>query len=484
MPHVFKQLNFLGVRLITLAEGYIDELHIGFKGTMNAVFLKDLRGKVRRGLRGRVEKGKSGGGLGYGYEVVRHLEFDARGRLIRGDRTINQQEAEVVIRVFRWYADGVSPRAIAQRLIGEGIPSSSGGKWTDSTIRGHVRRGTGLINNQLYIGKLVWDRVSYVKNPATDKRVARENPREQWLASDVPELRIVDDELWGEVKAKQAELQVKYANVIAAVRAYHLNATHRHRYFLSGLLTCDVCGGPYSIRGADRYACSNRVLNNSCSNNHTIIREEIEARVLDGLRGPLMDPKVAGAALRAYVEETKRLNREWLSTHDADRKMLAEIPTKLKRLRSAIEDGGDSRTLVAGIRELEAQENEIRGRLSRAPAEVHVNPNLAGIFRRKVEHLAEALQCPDEFDEACATIRGLIDHVTLTPGSKRGDIAATLYGDLATIVAWTTQTDIAGAAAPAMSVSVVAGVRNHHTKIPGFAQLKIACGLPLPSKPR
>ena len=138
--------------------------------------------------------------------------------------------------------------------------------------------------------------------------------------------------------------------------------------------------------------------------------------------------------------------------------MLAEIPTKLKRLRSAIEEGGDSRTLITGIHELEAQENEIRNRLSRAPMEVNVHPNVAGIFRRKVEHLAEALQCPDEFDEACATIRGLIDHVTLMPGSKRGDIAATLYGDLATIVAWTTQNNTAGATAPAMSVSVVAGV--------------------------
>jgi len=56
-----------------------------------------------------------------------------------------------------------------------------------------------------------------------------------------------------------------------------------------------------------------------------------------------------------------------------------------------------------------------------------------------------------------ATIRSLIDHITLLPGSKRGEIAATLHGDLATILAWTAQTNIAGAAAPAMSVSVVAG---------------------------
>jgi hypothetical protein len=40
----------------------INELHIGLKGTMDALYLKDLADKARRGLRGRVENGKSGGG--------------------------------------------------------------------------------------------------------------------------------------------------------------------------------------------------------------------------------------------------------------------------------------------------------------------------------------------------------------------------------------------------------------------------------------
>ena len=59
---VHKRLAFVGVRIITLAEGEIGHLHVGFKGTMNALFLKDLADKTRRGLRGRVEAGKSGGG--------------------------------------------------------------------------------------------------------------------------------------------------------------------------------------------------------------------------------------------------------------------------------------------------------------------------------------------------------------------------------------------------------------------------------------
>ena len=59
------------MNIVTLAEGDITHLHVGLKGTMNALFLKDLADKTRRGLRGRVELGKSGGGLCYGYKVTR-----------------------------------------------------------------------------------------------------------------------------------------------------------------------------------------------------------------------------------------------------------------------------------------------------------------------------------------------------------------------------------------------------------------------------
>ena len=47
---LYKRLSFPGIRLITAAEGEINELHVGLKGTMNALFLKDLAQKTRRGL--------------------------------------------------------------------------------------------------------------------------------------------------------------------------------------------------------------------------------------------------------------------------------------------------------------------------------------------------------------------------------------------------------------------------------------------------
>src|SRR5260221_723408 len=188
---------------------------------MTALFLKDLAAKTHRGLRGRVEDGKSGGGLCYGYRVIKKL--DERGELIRGDREIDEAQAIVARRIFREFASGISPRAIARGLNAEGIVGPDGNFWNDSTIRGHVKRGTGLINNELYVGRLVWNRQRYIKDPSTGRRVSRMNAESEWIVAEVPELRIIDDELWQAVKARQSEIADKYVNVTEAIREAQSN---------------------------------------------------------------------------------------------------------------------------------------------------------------------------------------------------------------------------------------------------------------------
>ncbi|MFC0280509.1 recombinase family protein [Falsigemmobacter intermedius] len=177
----YKQMVFLGIPLVTVAEGEINELHIGLKGTMSALFLKDLAIKTHRGLEGRVREGKSGGGLSYGYRAVRHLLEN--GEVQRGDREIIPAEAAVIQRIFKEYLAGHSAREIASSLNDDGIPAPDSakniGSWGPSTISGNHKRGTGILNNELYIGRLVWNRLSYIKDPATQKRVSRLNPPEQ-----------------------------------------------------------------------------------------------------------------------------------------------------------------------------------------------------------------------------------------------------------------------------------------------------------------
>ena len=129
---VFKRLRFAGVPIVTLSEGEISELHVGLKGTMNALFLKDLAAKTHRGIRGRVEAGKVGCGNAYGYKVIRTI--DEAGRVSTGEREIIADEAQVIRRIFRDYAAGKSPRRIAIELNEEGVPAPWGGRWSDTSI--------------------------------------------------------------------------------------------------------------------------------------------------------------------------------------------------------------------------------------------------------------------------------------------------------------------------------------------------------------
>jgi DNA invertase Pin-like site-specific DNA recombinase len=122
---IYKRLLHSDVRLLTLAEGEISELHVGLKGTMNALFLKDLAHKTRRGQRGRVEAGKIPGGNSYGYRIIRTLLAD--GSVTTGEREINPEEAGVVRRIFREYADGMAPRQVAKIARASRVPAEGGG---------------------------------------------------------------------------------------------------------------------------------------------------------------------------------------------------------------------------------------------------------------------------------------------------------------------------------------------------------------------
>src|SRR5687767_10352997 len=180
---LFKRLTFAGVNIVTLAEGDITHLHIGLKGTMNALFLKELAEKTRRGMRGRIELGKAGGGVSFGYRIVRRFE---NGVVTTGDREIVPEEAAIVRRIFNDYRGGASPKQIAKALNAEGVRGPRGALWSPSTIHGNPERGIGILHNGLYIGRLVWNRQRFLKDPDTGKRVARVNPPSEWITKNVP----------------------------------------------------------------------------------------------------------------------------------------------------------------------------------------------------------------------------------------------------------------------------------------------------------
>lgn len=365
---------------------------------MNALFLKDLAKKTHRGLRGRIEKGFSAGAVGYGYRMIRRL--GSEGELVRGERAVDPAEALVVERIFREFAAGKSPGAIACNLNADGIAGPKGLAWRDTSIRGDVRRGSGILNNELYAGVRAWNHKHSVLDPTTGKEVMRLNPESEWLRNEVPHLRIVSDALWRAVKRQQQALAERYALVKEAARSRSAQGLRRPAYLLSGLLECGICGETYAIVVDDRYGRVGRHRRGSCTNNRTIRREELERRALAGI---------------------------------ADR--LVSVDKAVGSIMAVIEDGLYQPAMNARMAELEREKTEISARLAEAPADVpDVHPGIAEIYKRKVAALTDTLADPATRLDASSDIRSLVGKIVLHPGAKRGEVNAILHGSLVGIL--------------------------------------------------
>ena len=421
-----KAMNFSGISVITTSEGVINELHIGLKGTMSALYLKDLADKTRRGLEGRVRKGKSGGGLCYGYRVDHKYHQD--GSVARGDRYIEESEAQVVRRIFEEYRSGKSPKSIAHELNEEGVPGPKGGQWSPSAIYGNWRRGTGILNNELYVGRIVWNRQRYIKDPISGKRQARLNPEHKWVIEEVPSLQIVDEGLWKSVKEKQLLTRRAIEN-----NGHRIEVARRPKYLLSGLLQCGSCGGGYSKISLHHYGCSTARNKATCNNLLTIRRDTVEELVLVGLKEHLLQP----AAYKAFIEEFTREYNAKINQHTAFiAKCEAELQRtslQLQKLIDAIKIGVPAETVKEEIQSLNMRRARLEDDIkSAAPKAPYLHPNLSAVYRDKVNNLVQALNDPNTIAEANTAIRQLIERVRLVP--EGGELKVELYGELAALL--------------------------------------------------
>jgi site-specific DNA recombinase len=430
---LFKRLTFAGVNIVTLAEGDITHLHIGLKGTMNALFLKELAEKTRRGLRGRIELGKAGGGVSFGYRIVRRLE---NGVVTTGEREIVPDEAAIVRRIFNDYRAGASPKQIAKALNAEGVRGPRGALWSPSTIHGNPERGIGILHNGLYIGRLVWNRQRFLKDPDTGKRVARANPPSEWITKDVPELRIIDDEVWQAVQTRYATVQRKWK---AGQEGRRFNQFRRPKYLFSGLTKCGECGAGFIVYSREQLGCFGTRDRGTCTNKLTISRHEVEERVLSALQDKLMRKDFFEEFCREFAKEMNRLRMEQRAGLSGAKRELERVKLEIQKVIEAIVDGVKGSELKDRMADLQNRKDALLKQLEVAdepPPLLH--PSMADLYRSKVEQLAAALQREDTRLEASEMLRGLIEAIVLTP--EKGQFRIELRGNLAAMLTAAQQT--------------------------------------------
>ena len=436
-----KRLTYLGVQIHTKAEGRISEIHIGLGGTMSALFLRQLAEKTHRGLEGRVKAGKSAGGLSYGYRLDRQPLPD--GTWTTGDRVIDPTEAAIVTRIFTEYDRGRSARAIAIGLNRDGIPAPrAGGKgkgtWSFSTISGNWKRGTGILNNDLYTGKLVWNRQRFVKDPDSGKRQARPNPASEWITEDIPALRIIDDALWTRVKARQGAIREDILfERVENPTAPKTERARRARYLLSGLLQCGCCGSGYIMISDSRYGCAAARNAGTCKNRKTIRRVDVEARVLTGLKDKLIHPDMIREFIAEFQREVQEQRLATLSARTGAAQDLTKVTKEIENIISAIAQGMFHASMKARMDTLEADKARLTAQLADLPEPepVTLHPGLADTYARTIADLACALNADETRGEAADILRGLIEKIVLTPDSTAPNgHSIELYGELGAIL--------------------------------------------------
>jgi hypothetical protein len=148
----------------------------------------------------------------------------------------------------------------------------------------------------------------------------------------------------------------------------------------------------------------------------TIRRDVLEESVLGGLKAKLMHPDLVKEFVAEYHEEINRL----AATRDSDRqgfaKELGVVEREIREIIGAIKSGIRSATMATELEELENRKEELQRKLAAKPEPpIRLHPNLAEVYRCRVENLREALSREDAREEAVAILRGLIDQIRLEP---------------------------------------------------------------------
>jgi site-specific DNA recombinase len=429
---IFKRLQFGEVKLIT-NEGVATDIHVGIRGIVGSLFLKDLGDKVRRHHSGRAREGKFAGALTYGYRLIRGAP---------GEREIDPEQAKIVLRVFTEYASGRSRRKIAADLTREGIPSPSGGKhWNYQSLVSGTSHRRGMLGNRLYVGELVWNACRTITNPETGRKVRRRGDPDDLIITSVAHLRIIPQELWDQVHC----LCDNRAGKVAPKAPRRPRGYKEH--LLSGMLRCAACGGGMRIyhssgRLGSRVACANAMQKSSCTHRKTYYLDGLQKMVLDGMKESLSNPQALIEFTRSYHARWAERQTEISADRETTQKALNRIEVQIDRYLAAIGESDDPvKGIVERLNKLEAERAALAEKLRLISAEgnvVALHPAAIDRFASNITALHHALTQAGGDNAAVASnraaFRNVFESFAVHPTAKRHPYEVTPYARLSAIM--------------------------------------------------
>jgi hypothetical protein len=292
-----------------------------------------------------------------------------------------------------------------------------------------------MLRNERYRGVQVWNRTEKARNPETGRKVSRARPSSDWIRVEVPEWRIVNDELWKAVQDRIAHVN----HALGGARAGGLNRTERSKtYLFSGLLVCGDCGSRIVIisgqgkRGYVRYGCPSHRYRGVCSNGLTIRRDRLEEQLIAAIEKRVLNSHlVEHTVQRFYDELQKRLAeiQRGSSGLDEFRRERRDLQVKAERLADAIAEAGHSPVLLSKLATVESQISAVDRRLeAHAPKDLTATmEELRGFVCKNVMNLQELLRSDGANARTALTrhVRQLVLTPRRTPGGTLYDVSGT-----------------------------------------------------------
>jgi site-specific DNA recombinase len=363
------------------------------QGAMSEQYRREIARRTRRGLEGRARAGRSAGGRAYGY----------RSQAEAGERQVDPDRAPIVREIFERFAAGETLRAIASDLNGRRVPSP-GAAWrrssrpTDGLWR--VSALHAILHNDQYVGRSTWNRSRWVRSAADSKTRRRvENPPEQWVVQERPDLAIVDPETFERAQARLGE----------RAELFKPGRGGRASYLLSGFLRCAVCGGAFTVAAHRpvRYACSTRrnAGDDACANGLMVGQLHAEDLILGDVKRALLAPEARAFAL-AEMARLARLEA------DAPSPELAKVEAQIGELERLKREGVLSAE-IAGAALSRAYRDRDAARRATAPVS-DVLFGADGAYAATVADLWRLVE-GDDMGAARGALRDLVGPVKLHP---------------------------------------------------------------------
>jgi site-specific DNA recombinase len=382
---VLKQLKLSNVEVVGYLDGAsltprkaIDKVTSAVRAFGDESHREQSAAKSHEAHLSKHARGHVVGGRTFGYRNVDvdSGQTDAHGRSIRShvSREIVSEEAAVVRRIFEMYASGKGLKRIAKALNDDnalsprrfvrkdpnGLPPLEG--WMPSTVR-------HLLRNEVYRGIYIWNKTK--KRNDDGQQAQQRRPETEWRRTEVPEWRIVSDDLWDRVQSMikdQSDLALRFSNGKLQGRPPRKAETN----LLAGLAQCGVCGGGIVVQtyktseGKPRrshYLCSRKRIG-KCrdsagrTNDLRLELNETNETILATIEKHALTPEAVERVVLLAEQSVQE------SANDKLRRELQDVEKRIAKLAKAVETAPDIAVLVTRLRDLEARKAALAGELA------------------------------------------------------------------------------------------------------------------------